>query len=197
MGTVWRPPVYWPSKVGRSPAHACVTVVTGDYSMLCSLTPQPKVLGTASAFVIFTIIRLCAFSRSCIHARCPTAAPSPSDPRCRGVIAHCGGVVQFGDRYARDTRRPYRKHVQRIDEMERIIRLVIQKLYYLRCGALDAVEAELKTLYVFSQKAQVARWRARGVLPQSDGRVPLQFKDWHRSRCLAGQRRRQHRQRVG
>ena len=41
MGTVWRPPVYWPSKVGRSPAHACVTVVTGDYSMLCSLTPPP------------------------------------------------------------------------------------------------------------------------------------------------------------
>ena len=93
---------------------------------------------------------------------------------------------------------PYRKHVQRIDEMECFIRLVTQKLNNLGCGVLDAVEAELKTLYVFSQKAQVARcWRARGVLPQSDGRVPLQFKDWHRSRCLAGQRRRQHRQRVG
>eukprot|EP00441_Pelagodinium_beii_P047067 CAMPEP_0197621620 /NCGR_PEP_ID=MMETSP1338-20131121/2150_1 /TAXON_ID=43686 ORGANISM="Pelagodinium beii, Strain RCC1491" /NCGR_SAMPLE_ID=MMETSP1338 /ASSEMBLY_ACC=CAM_ASM_000754 /LENGTH=800 /DNA_ID=CAMNT_0043191135 /DNA_START=93 /DNA_END=2495 /DNA_ORIENTATION=- len=72
--------------------------------------------------------------------------------------------IQFEDENTRDMRRPYRKHVQRIDEMERILRFVFEEINKLNgCQitknkvseflqgdqnySLDVVEAELSSLY--------------------------------------------------
>jgi allophycocyanin-B len=72
--------------------------------------------------------------------------------------------IQFEDMNSRDMRRPYRKHIQRIDEMERILRFMFEEISKLDgCEILnqridqflakddiyklDAVEAELQGLY--------------------------------------------------
>eukprot|EP00440_Ansanella_granifera_P060760 gb/GFBE01065857.1/.p1 GENE.gb/GFBE01065857.1/~~gb/GFBE01065857.1/.p1 ORF type:complete len:809 (+),score=265.44 gb/GFBE01065857.1/:1-2427(+) len=72
--------------------------------------------------------------------------------------------MQFEDDNARDMRRPYRKHIQRIDEMERIIRFLVQEIGSIEgCEitknkvdeflaadelySLDAVEGDLQSLY--------------------------------------------------
>eukprot|EP00931_Biecheleriopsis_adriatica_P080650 TRINITY_DN539_c0_g1_i2.p1 TRINITY_DN539_c0_g1~~TRINITY_DN539_c0_g1_i2.p1 ORF type:complete len:808 (+),score=197.60 TRINITY_DN539_c0_g1_i2:111-2534(+) len=72
--------------------------------------------------------------------------------------------MQFEDENARDMRRPYRKHVQRIDEMERILRFLYEEISkiegvevlknrvdeFLEGGGsyrLDSVEVELQSLY--------------------------------------------------
>lgn len=72
--------------------------------------------------------------------------------------------IQFEDMNAREMRRPYRKHIQRIDEMERILRFVTEEINKLEgCEViknrvdeflsgddtykLDTVETELQQLY--------------------------------------------------
>ncbi|CAE7041750.1 VHA-a2 [Symbiodinium sp. CCMP2456] len=84
----------------------------------------------------------------------------------RRIVGQLGkdSNLQFEDDNARDMRRPYRKHIQRIDEMERIIRFLIQEISSLEgCQliknkvdeflqtddtyTLDAVEGELQSLY--------------------------------------------------
>merc|ERR1719291_996791 len=72
--------------------------------------------------------------------------------------------MQFEDMNAREMRRPYRKHVQRIDEMERILRFMFEELGRIEgcniqknkvdqfLGAdnfykLDEVEVDLQKLY--------------------------------------------------
>jgi len=72
--------------------------------------------------------------------------------------------IQFEDENSRDMRRPYRKHIQRIDEMERILRFLFEEINKLEgCQisknkvdeflhgdqnySLDSVEVELATLY--------------------------------------------------
>lgn len=72
--------------------------------------------------------------------------------------------IQFEDMNSRDMRRPYRKHIQRIDEMERILRFMFEEISKLdgckiinqridqflandEIYKLDAVEAELQGLY--------------------------------------------------
>ncbi|CAE7666259.1 VHA-a3 [Symbiodinium sp. CCMP2592] len=84
----------------------------------------------------------------------------------RRIVGQLGkdSNLQFEDDNARDMRRPYRKHIQRIDEMERIIRFLIQEISSLEgCQliknkvdeflqtddtyTLEAVEGELQSLY--------------------------------------------------
>jgi len=72
--------------------------------------------------------------------------------------------IQFEDMNAREMRRPYRKHIQRIDEMERILRFMFEEIgriedceitknkvseFLAADGAvkLDEVESELQALY--------------------------------------------------
>jgi len=72
--------------------------------------------------------------------------------------------LQFQDMNARDMRRPYRKHIQRIDEMERVLRFMFDEIAKIEgCEViknevdtflendgrykLDQVEAELQSLY--------------------------------------------------
>ncbi|CAE7329849.1 ATP6V0A4 [Symbiodinium pilosum] len=84
----------------------------------------------------------------------------------RRIVGQLGkeSNLQFEDDNARDMRRPYRKHIQRIDEMERIIRFLIQEIgsiegceliknkvdEFLQTDdsyVLEAVEGELQSLY--------------------------------------------------
>jgi V-type H+-transporting ATPase subunit a len=78
--------------------------------------------------------------------------------------------IQFEDMNAREMRRPYRKYVQRIDEMERILRFVTEEVNKLSCGKIvknhvdeffqhegnvykfGEVEDELKRMYEVYQK---------------------------------------------
>jgi len=82
------------------------------------------------------------------------------------IVARLGkdATLQFEDDNARDMKRPYRKHIQRIDEMERILRFLVGEISaiegceivknkvdeFLRfedAYSLEGVESELQSLY--------------------------------------------------